>query len=286
MPVDHYENFPVASRLLPAPLRPPVAAIYAFARGADDIADEGELPDAQRLEGLARYARALDEIAAGAMPTEEPFARLAWAVREYDLPLALLRDLLDAFAQDVTKKRYATFAELRDYARRSADPIGRLLLHLFRQRGLLDKASLPAASDAMSAPGSEASDAICTALQLANFWQDVAIDWAKGRVYIPQEDLARFGVAEAQIAAARADEAWRALMAFECARARDLLRAGAPLGNALPGRIGLEIRATVLGGRAVLDRIDAVAGDVFRNRPVLGARDWLRILARAVRKIP
>ena len=134
MPVDHYENFPVASWLLPARLRPPVEAIYAFARGADDIADEGDLSDAARLRGLERYSRALDAIAAGDTPAEAPFARLAAAVREYDLPVPLLRDLIDAFSQDVVKKRYATFAELADYARRSANPVGRLLLHLFEHR--------------------------------------------------------------------------------------------------------------------------------------------------------
>ena len=131
MPVEHYENFPVASWLLPARFRPPIEAIYAFARGADDIADEGDLSDAARLRGLERYTRALDEIEAGGSPAEAPFARLAAAVREYQLPIPLLRDLIDAFAQDVTKKRYANFDELLDYSRRSANPIGRLLLHLF-----------------------------------------------------------------------------------------------------------------------------------------------------------
>ena len=133
MPVDHYENFPVASWLLPARVRPPIEAIYAFARGADDIADEGEFSDAARLHGLSRYLRALDDIEAGLTPPEAPFTRLAEAVREYRLPLPLLRDLIDAFSQDVTKKRYATYEELRDYARRSANPIGRLLLHLFQK---------------------------------------------------------------------------------------------------------------------------------------------------------
>ena len=266
MPVDHYENFPVASLLLPAPMRPPVEAIYAFSRGADDIADEGDLSDAARLRGLERYTRALDEIEAGGSPAEAPFARLAAAVREHALPIPLLRDLIDAFAQDVVKKRYASFAELMDYSRRSANPIGRLVLHLF---GRGDAASM------------QSSDAICSSLQFTNFWQDVAVDWKKGRVYIPQEDLQRFGVSEAQIEQQQADDAWRALMAFECARARQMLHAGAPLGRSLPGRLGLEIRATVQGGLAILDKIDAVSGDVFRNRPVLKAFDWVKILARA-----
>ena len=269
MPVDHYENFPVASWLLPARFRPPIEAIYAFARGADDIADEGELSDAARLRGLARYTQALVEIEAGGAPAEPPFARLAAAVREYRLPIPLLRDLIDAFAQDVVKKRYADFDELRDYSRRSANPIGRLLLHLF---GRTDAASLAR------------SDAICSALQFTNFWQDVAVDWAKGRVYLPQDDLARFGVSEAQIAERRVDESWSRLMAFECERARGMLREGAPLGRTLPGRLGLEIRATVQGGLRILDKIDAAGGDVFNDRPVLGKGDWVKIVASAILK--
>jgi squalene synthase HpnC len=267
LPVDHYENFPVASWLLPARLRPPVEAIYAFARGADDIADEGDLSDAARLRGLERYTRALDAIEAGDTPAEAPFARLAAAVRDYALPIPLLRDLIDAFSQDVVKKRYATFDELQDYARRSANPVGRLLLHLF---GKTERDDL------------KRSDDICSALQYVNFWQDVGIDWDKGRVYIPQEDLERFGVSEKQIEEQRVDEAWRSLMAFECERARAMLLAGKPLGRALPGRIGLEIRATIQGGLAIVDRITAASGDVFRRRPTLGAMDWAGILLKAI----
>ncbi len=270
MPVDHYENFPVASWLLPARVRPPVEAIYAFARGADDIADEGDASDAERLAGLARYLRALDAIEAGRTPAEEPFRRVGAAIAEHRLPVALFRDLIDAFSQDVVKKRYASFAELMDYSRRSADPIGRLLLHLF---GRTDAASLAQ------------SDAICSALQQINFWQDIAIDWRKGRVYIPQEDLARHGVAEDAIARGAADPAWQALVAFECGRSRRLLLSGAPLGHALPGRFGLEIRAVVAGGSRILDKIEAARGDVFRHRPVLGRWDWARILARSAARL-
>ena len=267
MPVAHYENFPVASLLLPAHLRGPVEAIYAFARGADNIADEGHANDAERLAGLDAYGRSLDEIESGEAPREASLAGLASAIAAYHLPLGLFRDLLDAFRQDVLVKRYEDFAGVMDYSRRSANPIGRLLLHLFR---CTDDESL------------RQSDAICSSLQLINFWQDVALDWKKGRVYLPQEDLRRFRIPESQIAEARADERWAELMAFECRRARDMLRAGAPLGRSLPGRIGLEIRATVAGGAAILDKIDAVRGDVFARRPVLRSRDWILIVLRAL----
>jgi squalene synthase HpnC len=277
LPVEHYENFPVASWLLPARLRPPIEAIYAFARGADDIADEGDLPDRERLDGLDRYRSALDRIEAGAAPADAPFARLAAAVKEYDLPIQLLRDLLDAFAQDVTQTRYATYADLLDYSRRSANPVGRLVLHCF-EKTALGRDDQGGASRFSR----EHSDAICSALQFINFWQDVAVDWSKGRVYLPQEDLDRFGVTEAQIAEQRADDKWRALMAFECRRSRELLESGRPLARALPGRLGLEIRATMYGGARILDKIEAADWDVFRRRPVLKTGDWAGILARAV----
>lgn len=266
MPVDHYENFPVASWLVPARLRPPIEAIYAFARGADDIADEGHLPDAQRLEGLDAYLRALDAIERGRNPGSG-FERIEEAIRAWHLPIALLRDLIDAFKQDVVKKRYATFAEVMDYSRRSANPVGRLVLHVFGKAG---------------ADNHRMSDLICSSLQVINFWQDVGVDWEKGRVYIPREDLERFGVTEEDIAARKVTGAWRELMRFECARARTMLREGAPLGHVLPGRLGLEIRATVSGGAAILDKIDAAGGDVFRYRPQLRKLDWAMILAKAV----
>ena len=268
MAVDHYENFPVASVLLPTRMRAPVEAIYGFARGADDIADEGDLTAAERLGGLETYLRALDAIEAGHAPGGA-FEPIAGAVRAHGLPIPLLRDLIDAFKQDVVKKRYADFAELLDYSRRSANPVGRLVLHLF---GRSDAASLAQ------------SDSICSALQFINFWQDVALDWEKGRVYIPQEDLEKFAVTEADIASGAIHSPWRDLMAFECDRARRMLEAGAPLGHSLPGRLGLEIRATVAGGTAILDKIDEAGGDVFRHRPVLRKMDWIRIIAKSLFK--
>jgi squalene synthase HpnC len=281
LPVDHYENFPVASWLLPAGMREPIEAIYHFARGADDIADEGDLSDAVRLYGLDRYARALDGIEAGTPQADAPFKRLQAAVASHDLPMQLLRDLLDAFRQDVTVKRYATFADLMDYSRRSANPIGRLVLHV-ADRALGVRLPTQDKPGVRSLTPNAQSDLICSALQVINFWQDVAVDWKKGRIYIPVEDLRRFHVEERDIQVANADERWARLMAFECNRARAMLTDGAPLGRALPGRLGLEIRATVQGGLAILDKIDAVKGDVFRHRPKLTKGDWVKVLVKAL----
>ncbi len=264
--MDHYENFPVASWLLPAHLRAAVRAIYRFARTADDIADEGDAAPATRLARLAELGAQLDAIEAGRASAWPDLAR---AVARHALPIAPLRDLLSAFAQDVTVQRYADYPALLDYCRRSANPIGRLLLHLYRR----DEPALAAHADA-----------ICTALQLTNFWQDVALDFAKGRVYLPAAELRRFGVETDAIARARVDAAWSALMAAQTARARAMLVAsGAPLARALGGRIGFELRLVVQGGLRILERIDAVAGDVFRRRPVLRASDWLCMTVRAAR---
>ncbi len=266
MPVDHYENFPVASLLLPARLREPVEAIYAFARSADDIADEGNASADERLAGLTAYRESLAAIERGETPAAPLFARLARNVREWDLPIAPLRDLLDAFSQDVVQTRYRDFDELLDYCRRSANPVGRLLLRLYGHE---------------SAEDLRQSDAICTALQLINFWQDVAVDWDKDRIYLPADSRARFRVDEAQIGERRIDDAWRALMAFECERARQMMQDGAPLARRLPGRIGWELRLIVQGGLRILERIEAVGYDVFDHRPVLGRPDWLRLAWRA-----
>ncbi len=265
--VGHYENFPVASRLVPAALRPAVVAIYRFARAADDVADEGDASPAERLEELARFDEAVDEIAAGRTPARAPFPALAEAIREHGLPLQPFHDLVSAFRQDVTVARYATYADLLDYCRRSANPVGRLLLALYR---------------ADDAGNLRMSDGICTGLQLTNFWQDVAIDWRKDRVYLPEEDMDRFGVTLTQLAEARADERWRALLAFETSRARDVLDAGRPLARRLPWRLGLELSAVIAGGTRILDRIDSVQGDVFARRPVLRAADWCAVAFRAV----
>ena len=262
MSVGHYENFPVASLLLPARLRHPVEVIYRFARSADDFADEGDDPPGLRLEKLNDYRRQLEA------PSAPLFHEVRKIIREHELPLSLFRDLLDAFAQDVTKKRYADFAEVLDYCRRSANPVGRLLLHLFKRTSESDLAR---------------SDAICSALQLVNFWQDVDLDYAKdNRIYLPQDEMARFGVSERHLEEKKCDDAWRALMAFQIERARSMLVSGNSLGKSLPGRIGLEIRATVQGGLRILEKIQGAEYDVFRRRPTLRVFDWPVLLLRAV----
>jgi squalene synthase HpnC len=267
MSVGHYENFPVASVLLPAQLRHPVAVIYRFARSADDFADEGELPAAEREARLDDYRQELKRLERGFAPEKPLFSELARIVREHGLPLQLFHDLLDAFSQDVVKNRYTDYAELMDYCRRSANPVGRLLLHLFG-------ASTPR--------NLEHSDAICSSLQLINFWQDVEIDWRRNRVYLPQDEMQRFGVTERVIGNRQSSAPWQALMRFQVERARALMLSGAPLGRALPGRIGLEIRTIVQGGLRILEKIDKVKGDVYHRRPVLKFHDWPLLLLRAL----
>jgi squalene synthase HpnC len=266
--VGHYENFPVASLLLPPALRPAVAVIYRFARNADDFADEGDLPPAERLASLDAYRQELLLLQAGRESTLPLFRDLADVVRDHGLPFKPLFDLLDAFAQDVVKQRYADFGEVMHYCARSANPVGRLMLHLY---GAAQPENL------------EQSDAICSALQLINFWQDVEVDLRKDRIYLPQDELARHGVDEAQLTRGLTDDRWRALMRFQVSRAEALLLSGAPLATRLPGRIGLELRMIVQGGKRICDKLHAVQYDVFRRRPVLKPYDWPLMLARALR---
>ncbi|WP_447920619.1 squalene synthase HpnC [Achromobacter aegrifaciens] len=275
MPIDHYENFPVASLLLPRRLRGAVTDIYRFARAADDIADEGSATDEERLNQLATFRAELHRIGAEPGTTPEPgppelaniFAPLAATIARHQLPITPFYDLLSAFEQDISVKRYEDYATLADYCTRSANPVGRLMLHLF---------------EATNPQNVGEADAICTGLQLVNFWQDVREDWHKHRVYLPQEDLRRHGVTDDDLAACRLTPAWRDLMAFEVERARALLHFGAPLARRLPGRMGLELRLVVQGGLRVLERIEASGYDVFMNRPELGAKDWAIMLWRAI----
>ncbi len=266
MSVDHYENFPVASILMPKRLRKPVAAIYHFARAADDIADEGDLPNDERLRQLDDFRNELIRIAADETPQLPLFQHLAIEIKQHALPMQPLHDLLDAFSQDVVKKRYADYDELLDYCRRSANPVGNLLLHLYEEATPINTAY---------------SDAICTALQLINFWQDVAKDYAIGRIYLPQDEMARFGVSEEQIAQGTCNDAWRALMKFQVDRARALMLQGVPLGSILTGRIGLEMRMIIAGGLRILAKLEAADYDVFRHRPVLRPFDWVIMLAKS-----
>jgi len=266
MAVNHYENFPVASLLLPARLRRPVELIYSFARQADDFADEGDLQPEQRLSKLAEFGSELDRIELGERPLLPLFADLVPVIKAHRLPVGLFRDLLSAFSQDVTKNRYADFGEVMDYCRRSANPVGRLLLHLYQ---------------ATEARNLTCSDAICSSLQLINFIQDIEIDFRKNRIYLPKDEMAEYGVTEGQIADRTNGTAWQALMMFQIERARSMLLAGAPLARRLSGRVGLELRLIVMGGNRILDKLRAGRGDVFRHRPVLQSNDWLNVLFRS-----
>ena len=268
--VDHYENFPVASFLCPPALRPAIMAIYWFARTADDLADEGDLLPAQRLADLAAYRADLALCVGG--QTVSPrwsavFGRLQSVITQFDLPVDKLHDLLSAFEQDVTKTRYSSQAELLDYCRRSANPVGRLLLHLYRVK---DAESLAQ------------SDCICTALQLINFWQDLGVDIARGRIYLPFENFAAYGVSHAQLLALEVNPATSALIAANVAWAQTLMLRGAPLVKKVPGRAGWELRLVVQGGLRIAEKIEQLGFATLRQRPKLKAWDGVVMVWRAV----
>ncbi|WP_137718473.1 squalene synthase HpnC [Methylobacillus flagellatus] len=266
---NHYENFPVASLLLPRRLREPIQLIYSFARQADDFADEGDLSNEERLQLLDGYRNELDRIKAGREPHTALFVALGETIEQHQLPLQPFYDLLSAFSQDVTKQRYADFGELMSYCRWSANPVGRLLLHLYgeatpRNIGM--------------------ADAVCSSLQIINFLQDVNVDYKKGRIYLPQDELKKYGIQEQQFADGTVTPQWRMLMEFQILRATRLLQSGAPLGVALPGRIGLEMRTIIAGGERILHKLHKTRGDIFAERPVLQTRDWGYMLYRAIRR--
>ena len=266
---SHYENFPVASILLPKRLREPVALIYAFARQADDFADEGDLLPEQRLALLEDFKAELDYINQNSQPKTELFAALQVVIVKHQLPIQPFYDLLDAFSQDVIKTRYQDFGEVMNYCRRSANPVGRLMLSLYQ-------------ADTPQNIGM--ADAICSALQLINFLQDIAIDIQKDRIYLPQTDLEKYKITQAQIIRGDASGTWSLMMEFQINRARKLLQAGAPLGLALPGRIGFEMRMIIAGGERILKKLHQAHGNVFEFRPQLGKKDWLYIAYRALSK--
>jgi squalene synthase HpnC len=261
---SHYENFPVASRLMPAHLRRHVAAVYAFARTADDFADEPGRDRAERLQLLDDWRRHLHQpgTGSGEPGTDAIFSALHDTIERFDLPLQLFDDLLDAFAQDVTTHRYQTWAAVLDYCRRSANPVGRLVLRL---SGYRDEAL------------DRASDAVCTALQLTNFWQDLAIDWSRGRLYVPEEIWNGHGADPATLNSERMSEAWIAAMRDCGDRTRSLFRDGRPVCDGVGGRLRYELRATWLGGSRILDRLERSSYDVFTARPALGIADALVI---------
>ena len=265
----HYENFPVASILLPKKLREPVALIYAFARQADDFADEGDLLPEQRLALLEGFKQELDRIQQNTKPNTDLFVALQATINQHHLPIQAFYDLLDAFIQDVTKTRYQDFGEVMNYCRRSANPVGRLMLSLYQ-------------ADTPHNIGM--ADAICSALQLINFLQDIAIDIQKDRIYLPQADLDKYKITEAQILRGDATGTWSLMMEFQINRARKLLQAGAPLGLVLPGRIGLEMRMMITGGERILKKLHQAHGNVFDYRPKLTKKDWLYMTYRAISK--
>lgn len=261
----HYENFPTASFVLPSRLRPAVAAVYAFARTADDFADEPE-HEGHRLERLAEWKSLLREAAAG-RPDGPVFTALAAAISAHDLPVRELEKLIEAFEQDCVTPRYATFDRVLDYCTRSADPVGRLVLALF---GIRDDASV------------RRSDAICTALQLTNFWQDVAIDLDKDRVYLPLDDLARFGVSQEALFQRRATPEIRDLLAFQARRTRAIFAEGHDLVATSRGRLGLWLRLVWAGGHAILDGLELGGFDPFTRRPKLSKADWITLALPAL----
>ncbi len=268
----HYENFPVASRLLPKSARKHVAAIYAFARLADDFADEGDRTDEARLELLDDWQRRLDQAASGLAADDGSdaariFVALADTMRVHQLEPELFSDLLSAFRQDVTVKRYEDWDSLLDYCRRSANPVGRLVLRVGGYRdATLDRAS----------------DAVCTALQLTNFWQDLERDFRNGRVYVPQSAVRAHKADENDLGRRRMTPEWRAALAEAAGRTRALFDEGRPVADLVRGRLRWELRATWLGGVRILDRLEAAGFDVFRKRPTLGWPDGIVIAARTI----
>jgi squalene synthase HpnC len=270
MALGHYENFPVASILLPRRMRPHIAAIYAFARIADDIADEpGPEPDERlRLLDDLHHQLHAPAVAQHGRTASPVFVALHETIAHLRLPVPLFDDLLSAFRQDVLTNRYETWEDVLDYCRRSANPIGRLVL---RVAGVENEVT------------DRASDAVCTALQLTNFWQDLGRDWRNGRLYVPAEEARRHAAAERGLDASAMPPEWRAAIAACVARTRGLFDQGRPVAAAVGGRLRLELRATWLGGVRVLDKIEALGCDTLHQRPKLGAADAVRIAVGVAR---
>ena len=261
---NHYENFPVASRFIPLHLRPHVYSIYAFARTADDFADEASLTPSERLHKLDEWGQSLDECFAGRAQSPV-FIALAETTRRLNIPKKPFQDLLTAFRIDVRQNRFETFQDLLRYCEFSANPVGRLVLHVF---------------GAVSDRNVLLSDKICTALQLANFWQDVLIDWQKGRIYIPLEDFDRFGYTEGDLSRQVANENFRDMIKFQVDRTRSLFREGEPLLHEAPPKLRFELRLTLLGGLTILRKIENAGYDVLAVRPTISALDKAVIIGK------
>ena len=264
---SHYENFPVASRLLPAAMRPHVAALYAFARTADDFADEGQSPVAERLRLLDDWQNRLHACVTECVADDRVFLALGATIRACHLPLSLFDDLLSAFRQDITTHRYETWGTLLDYCRRSANPVGRLVLRI----GGHDDGTLDGSSDAL-----------CTALQLTNFWQDLELDWRNGRLYVPLDDIAGEGADIADLDGRRMTVPWQRVMSRVAARTQVSFDAGRQICDGVHGRLRYELRFTWLGGMRMLERLASVDYDVFAHRPRIGFADMPPLVFRAL----
>ncbi len=266
----HYENFPVGSLLVAKNRRKHVYSIYAFARTADDFADEGYetngLTEARRLAALDDWERRLEDCYIG-KAGHPIFVALAETVRELQLPIKLFRDLLSAFKLDVVKRRYADFDQVLDYCERSANPVGRLILLLFDYR-----------DERLH----QLSDHICTGLQLTNFWQDVEVDLRKDRIYLPQDEMARFGVSEGDLLEKRFSDRYAALLEFQIERTKELFERGRTLPSLVSGRLAIELRLTWLGGMRILKRIEELGYDTLNARPRITTSDKIRLLTRAL----
>ena len=275
MAQSHYENFPVASRLLPSHMRPHVAAVYAFARTADDIADEGVDSVENRQSRLRAWQHRLHEAVAHPRPERASGSRdelivmaLAHSIRALDLPLALFDDLVSAFGQDITTNRYDSWTDVFDYCRRSANPVGRLVLRIAGHHdAVLDRSS----------------DAFCTALQLTNFWQDVGRDWRAGRLYVPRDVCAAAGALETDLAAERWTPAWVAAIEACIGTTRSLFEQGRAVCDGVKGRLRFELRVTWHGGVCILDRVYGGRASLLTHRPTLYGKDVPLVLWRAAR---
>lgn len=264
----HYENFPVASFLLPKEKRRYIYSIYAFARGADDFADEGNIPADERIAHLAEWQQLLDQSYAGTA-SHPVFVALGRTVCDLDIPKTYFTALLTAFRQDVIKRRYETFDDLIEYCSNSANSVGRLVLHVF---GYRDENLY------------RYSDFLCTALQLTNFWQDIEVDLAKNRIYIPLEDMDRFDYYEGELIAKRATPEYKRLMQLQVERTRALFRAGYHLTRLVGKELRSELRLTWFGGMKILEKIEEMDYDVFGRRPRLHMWDVPGLVFHALSK--